>query len=112
MTVESEVGRGTVFTVNFPSASAADTIAAPAAAAALRVGTEQVLVVDDAQGLRYLAKRLLERQGYRVAVAANIHEAMKRFEENPSIDLLLTDVVMPGGSGPELASRLMKCARR
>ena len=74
----------------------------------MRLGTERVLVVDDAEGLRYLAKRLLERQGYTVAVAANTDEAMKRFEEDPSIDLLLTDVVMAGGSGPELTERLIK----
>ena len=108
VTVASELGRGTVFTVHFLQASAADAVAASPAAPLPRTGTERVLVVDDADGVRYLAKRLLEHQGYRVSVAANADEAMKRFEENPSLDLLLTDVVMPGGSGPELAARLMK----
>ena len=48
------------------------------------------------------------RQGYTVLVAANADEASLLFEENPSIDLLLTDVVMPGASGPELVTRLVE----
>jgi two-component system, cell cycle sensor histidine kinase and response regulator CckA len=66
-----------------------------------------VLVVEDAEGLRDLTKRLLQRQGYTVLVAANADEAQVEFNRTPSIDVLLTDVVMPGASGPELTMRLI-----
>jgi DNA-binding NtrC family response regulator len=65
-----------------------------------------VLLVEDEEGLRELTKRLLTRQGYTVVVAGDAQEATRRFDENPSIDVLLTDVVMPGASGPELVGQL------
>ena len=83
-------------------------VAAPPPVARPRAGRQTVLVVEDAEGLRELTKRLLERQGYTVLVAANADEALQLFEANPSIDLLLTDVVMPGASGPELVKRLVE----
>ena len=67
-----------------------------------------MLLVEDAEGLRLLATKLLERLGYTVLVAANADEAVQLFEEHPSIDVLLTDLVMPGGSGPELTKRLVE----
>ena len=67
-----------------------------------------MLVVDDVEGLRELARRLLERQGYKVLLAANGEEALQLFRRNPSIDVLLTDVVMPGASGPELTRQLVQ----
>jgi two-component system, cell cycle sensor histidine kinase and response regulator CckA len=102
------VGRGTSFKVYFPrAAQGAQMIADPAAPAARsRAGGETVLVVEDADGLRELARRLLERQGYTVLVAANADEALRQCDEHPTIDVLLTDVVMPGTSGPELARQL------
>jgi DNA-binding NtrC family response regulator len=71
-------------------------------------GTEAVLVVEDADGLRELTRRLLLRQGYTVLVAENADEAFQLFEQNPSIDVVLTDVVMPGGSGPDLTRKLVE----
>ena len=71
-------------------------------------GTQTVLVVEDEDGLRELAKRLLQRQGYSVLVAADADAALRLFEGNPSIDVLLTDVVMPGASGPELTRQLIE----
>ena len=73
---------------------------------------ETVLVVDDAAGLRELTRRLLQRQGYTVLVARNADEALQLFERNASIDVILTDVVMPGGSGPELTRQLWSDVRR
>jgi PAS domain S-box-containing protein len=106
--VYSEIGRGTSFKVYFPRAVGADvvvdsrpTIAPPPH------GTQTVLVVDDAEGLRLLSRRLLERLGYTVLAAANAEEALALVEQHPNIDVLLTDVVMPGASGPELTLRLV-----
>jgi two-component system cell cycle sensor histidine kinase/response regulator CckA len=93
--------------VYFPEAAPATTIVdAPAAAPRPTAGRETVLVVEDADGLRELTKRLLEMQGYTVIAASNADQALQLFEEHPSIDVLLTDVVMPGASGPELTKQL------
>jgi len=107
--VYSEVGRGTSFNLYFPRANAAEMIVEAAAPAAPpRAGTQTVLVVEDQEGVRELAKRLLERRGYTALVAADASEALRLFEQNPSIDVLLTDVVMPGASGPDLTKQLME----
>jgi two-component system, cell cycle sensor histidine kinase and response regulator CckA len=103
----AEPGRGTTARVRLPLAGrAAD---APAAASAPdRVppgGGELVMVAEDSKALRALTRRLLEDAGYRVIEAGSGAEALARgVEEQP--DLLLTDVVMPGMSGRELAEAL------
>jgi len=107
--VHSEVGKGTSFKVYFPRAAAAVTVTGEQPAVVRpRIEGQTVLVTEDAHALRELTKRLLERQGYKVLVAANEEEALRLFERNPSIDVLLTDVVMPNTSGPELARRLVE----
>jgi two-component system cell cycle sensor histidine kinase/response regulator CckA len=110
--VYSEVGRGSSFKVYFPLAGHAATIAdtPPPPPPRASEGGETVMVVEDAGGLRELTKRLLETQGYTVVTAGNAEEAVRLFDEHPSIDVLLTDVVMPGPSGPELTKQLI--ARR
>jgi PAS domain S-box-containing protein len=107
--VQSEVGRGTSFTVYFPIADAAEMVATPRRPVARSRArqSEKVLLVEDSEGLRELARRLLQRQGYEVLIASDAQEALRLFEQNPSIDVLLTDVVMPGASGPELTRRLV-----
>jgi CheY-like chemotaxis protein len=65
-------------------------------------------VVEDEEGLREVARKLLQAQGYTVLIAKNADEALRQFERNASIDVLLTDVVMPGASGPELTRRLVE----
>jgi PAS domain S-box-containing protein len=105
--VYTEVGKGSSVHVYFPLAEAAEIAAEPAPPAARpRTHTETVLIVEDADELRDLARRLLERQGYTVLVAANADEAQRLFTAHPAIDLVVTDVVMPGASGPELTRRL------
>jgi PAS domain S-box-containing protein len=107
ISVSSEVGQGTSFMVYFPRAAAAETaVSVLPPAARPPVGAQTVLVVEDADELRELAKRLLERLGYTVLLAANADEALQTFEGNTFIDVLLTDVVMPGASGMELTRRL------
>jgi PAS domain S-box-containing protein len=107
--VDSEIGRGTSFNVYFPTAAAAEIIPHAALSTAQpRSATHTVLVVDDAEGLCELARRPLQREGYPTLVAANADEALRVFEENPAIDVLLTDVVLPGASGPELSRQLVE----
>jgi signal transduction histidine kinase/DNA-binding response OmpR family regulator len=103
--VDTEVGRGTAFTVYFPEADPAEAAAAapPLEPRELR-GTETVLVVEDNGGLRELTRRFLVKLGYTVLVAGSAPEALRICDRSVHIDLLLTDVVMPGGSGPDLAS--------
>jgi two-component system cell cycle sensor histidine kinase/response regulator CckA len=106
--VYSEVGKGTAFTVYFPPAQAAEgVVVAPPLVNRRRAKGQTVLLVEDADGVRELTKKLLQRLGYKVLVAANADEAVRLFNQHSSIDLLLTDVVMPGASGPELTKRLM-----
>jgi PAS domain S-box-containing protein len=107
--VYSEVGRGTAFKVYFPRAEAEQMVVdSPAPVARPHAETHTVLLVEDEEGLRELAKRLLLRHGYTVFVAADASEALQLFEANPSIDILLTDVIMPGASGPELTRQLVE----
>jgi K+-sensing histidine kinase KdpD len=107
--VYSELGKGTSFKVYFPKAECAESVV-DGAVSVLRphAGGETVLVVEDEEGLRELARRLLEREGYTVLVAANADQARALFDSNTSVDVLLTDVVMPGASGPELTKRLIE----
>jgi len=106
--VYSEVGHGTSFKVYLPRADGESVPDVPPPAPRLHPGTQTILVVEDSEGLRKLTSRLLEQQGYSVLLAANADEARRAFEQNPSIDVLLTDVVMPGGSGPELTTELVE----
>ncbi len=111
--VYSEVGKGTSIKVYFPRGAAAAAAAPPAARRAdeaIRGDGRTVLVVDDAEALRELMQKTLQRRGYTVLLAANAAEARRQFDHHQTIDVLLTDVVMPGASGPELTAQLL--ARR
>ena len=107
--VSSVIGVGTTFRLYFPQApDEADSLEVPVPVVRALRGRETVVVVEDEEGLRLLITSLLERFGYTVLVAANAAHAIELFDEHPSIDLLLTDVVMPGGSGPDLSTWLGK----
>jgi CheY-like chemotaxis protein len=103
--VDSKVGRGTSFKVYLPKMDAAE-MAVEAPVPRPRVRAETVLVVEDVEELRELTRRLLERLGYGVLVAANTDDAFRLFERHSSIDVLLTDVVTPGAGGQELIRQL------
>ena len=106
--VYSEVNKGTSFKVYLPVAGIVpDVQGRPETMGGRPFGPQTVLVVDDAEHVRELARRLLQRQGYRVLLAAHAQEARELFNKVPSIDVLLTDVVMPGASGPELTRQLV-----
>jgi CheY-like chemotaxis protein len=106
---DSQLERGTTFRVYLPCADQAACIALVEAVAVRPPvrASETILLVEDEPSLRELSRRCLEREGYRVLVAENGNDADRRFgAQAAGIDLLLTDVVMPGCGGPELATRL------
>jgi len=105
--VESEPGLGTTLRVYLPRVDALVDAAPKAEAQALPGGTATLLIVEDDDGVRGVAARSLERLGYRVLVARGGAEALAAADEHDGpIDLLLTDVVMPGQDGRELAADL------
>ena len=101
--VESELGRGTTFRIRLPHFAKPAPTPAPVGP---QVAGARVLLVDDEQQVRKLLEALLRREGYAVATAANAEEALSRFASGEPFDLLLTDVLMPGLSGPELSERV------
>jgi PAS domain S-box-containing protein len=108
--VYSERDRGTTFKIYLPRATeTAESLAQVAAPAesATAAGTETILLVEDEANLRYLARQFLEKQGYRVIEAADGVAAMQiAVAHEGVIHLLLTDVIMPGMNGRELAQRI------
>jgi two-component system, cell cycle sensor histidine kinase and response regulator CckA len=110
--VESEVGQGTTFAVLFPPSDKLIEKAAPAAAQqTLKRGTgETILLVEDEPLLRDLAHVILVEAGYKVLDAEQSEEAFTIWKQHHhEIDLLLTDMVLPGGmTGRELATELQR----
>jgi CheY-like chemotaxis protein len=106
--VYSEADKGTAFKVYLPCADASEMVVdRPERLARPQTGPKTVMLVEDEDGLRDLVTRLLQRHGYTVLAAADATEALRLFDANPTIDVLLTDVVMPGASGPELTRQLI-----
>jgi CheY-like chemotaxis protein len=104
--VYSEPGSGSTFTVYLPRHLGQALPEAAAAAPAVR-GQETVLLVEDEPGLLKVSSRMLERVGFTVLAAGTPGEALRLAGEHSGlIHLLLTDVVMPEMSGPDLAGRL------
>jgi PAS domain S-box-containing protein len=104
--VESAPGAGSTFKVYLPEVEGA----APAAEAAPRAavpardggGTETILLLEDEDGLRAIAREVLENAGYRILEARNVGEGVALASQHAApIDAILSDVVMPGASGPQ-----------
>jgi signal transduction histidine kinase/ActR/RegA family two-component response regulator len=107
VTVYSEVGHGTTFKVYLPRVESAVDAAAPPEAAAAQGGSETILLVEDAEALRVLLRELLKGAGYTVLDAEAPDKALALVESTSTpIDVLLTDMVMPRMSGPDLARRV------
>jgi two-component system cell cycle sensor histidine kinase/response regulator CckA len=108
--VYSEVGQGTTFNIYFPLAEPVEAGVQPeevVAEQALAAGSGTVLLVEDGDSLRTMMRELLEGSGYLVLEADSPNAALEVVgSHDDAIDLLLTDVVMPGMRGPELAERL------
>jgi PAS domain S-box-containing protein len=107
--VDSEIGRGTTFTIYLPSV---DRVATAASAVAVAnndspVGHETILLVEDESSVRAFVKVTLQRFGYRVIEAASAEQALELLEGlDGTVHLLLTDVVLPRMGGPQLADRI------
>jgi PAS domain S-box-containing protein len=109
--VESELGRGTTFRIYLPrvepNRTALSVERTPPSGRSRAAGGTTVLVVEDDVPLRRVTGRILRHQGYNVLEAGDVEHAKRLFAESGNdIDLLLTDVVMPRLSGPELAREL------
>ncbi len=107
--VYSEPGQGATFKIYLPRTEGAVLPVQVHEESKTRVGSETILFVEDEHAVRTLGRDLLRRHGYRVLEAANAEQAIGvagSFAE--PIDLLLTDVVMPGRSGPELFDYLVR----
>jgi len=107
ISVESEVGVGTLIQLWFPLATRMPTAPRVTEDIVISGGDERVLVVEDDDLVRDFVRRALEEAGYAVLTAASGNAALDMLQRRPDdVDLVLTDVVMPGLGGPELAERL------
>ncbi len=110
--VESDPGEGAAFRIYLPEATAEPVpMARKRAMGRWLAGTERVLLVEDDDALRRLARRALERYGYRIVEASSGSEALKAFRDAPeTFDALVTDVVMAGMNGRELGAELVSAS--
>lgn len=107
--VTSEVGVGSTFTIYLPSVGSEAIAGGHARAEAPSAGQgETILIAEDEDAVRTITARALDRAGFRVLIASSGDDALLLAETYPEeIHLLLSDVIMPGLSGPELARRLV-----
>jgi CheY-like chemotaxis protein len=102
----SELGAGTTFRIYLPRTDKVEDVATAEPATAAAGGAETVLVLEDEDGVRELARLILGAAGYDVLVAAKPEEALSVSDRRPDIALLLTDMILPGMTGRQVADRL------
>lgn len=109
VTVESKVGKGTVFKVYLPIAEHSGNVAESNAIEQFPTGLERIMLVDDSEELVEIGKQELEYLGYKVATLTSSVKALKKFREHPDhFDMLITDMTMPGMTGADLSEEFMK----
>jgi PAS domain S-box-containing protein len=109
--VESELGQGATFHIYFPATTAQPVVTETGdTQLAVRGGTETILVVEDERDLREIITRTLNRHGYRVFQAVDANTALQTWADYKNeIDLVFTDVIMPGGmNGREMAEKIWR----
>lgn len=107
--IDSTPLKGTQFNIYWPlDKKPVYTSRSPRIPLAKEPGNETILVVEDDDGVRHVAELILTSLGYRVHSASNASEAIKLAKSLPSVDLLFTDVVMPGKDGVQLAYELKR----
>ncbi len=107
ITVASTPGQGSTFTILLPARALADAEPTPPSGVSTTNAPATILIVDDEAALRTVAGKILRRSGYQTLIAAGGDEALAVVEQHAGpIALLMTDVVMPGTNGVELARQL------
>jgi len=106
---DSTPGVGTTVTSYLPELDATDEPEATTDTLAVRPGRETILLAEDDAGLHRLIARTLKRHGYSVLTSQSSADAMSVAESHAgTIDLIVSDVIMPGLSGPDLAQRIIR----
>jgi len=108
--VHSELGIGTSFRIYLPrvDAAAATEVAAPVVESSLAAGSGRILLVEDDPTVRLLVVEVLKASGYTTIETSSPMEALRVVQDIPPVDLILSDMVMPGMDGTELVARLLR----
>ena len=106
ITVDSQVGEGTAFTILFPVIDEVSEITT-SKTIAIPHGTENILFVDDEKAITNMMQQILEKLGYHVRTSLNPEEALDLFQSKPdSFDIVITDMTMPQMTGAKFAEKL------
>jgi PAS domain S-box-containing protein len=109
ITVDSELGKGTIFQILLPRIEMRELESATETALSMPTGTERILFIDDEQSLVTLVKEILRRLGYEVVTKTSSREALELFRSQPEgFDLVITDQTMPYMTGIELVREIMQ----
>jgi CheY-like chemotaxis protein len=108
ISVSSQLGKGTTFTVYLPVIDDIDVAIEPVKTAAATQGNEHILLIDDEEQIIDIEQQILERLGYKVTSKTDSQEALEEFAAQPEkFDLVITDMTMPKMTGDQLARKLM-----
>jgi DNA-binding NtrC family response regulator len=109
ISVESEVGEGTVVSIYLPRTDRAQKVSQPVQTPPRASGLERILFIDDEEELVTIGRDMLQHLGYQVVTKSNGLDALKAFREKPDLfDLVVTDMTMPKMTGERLARELIK----